>query len=359
MEKGGELTSFYVITSVLALVGFLILIWFVVRIGIDNEAETQVCHLSVITRATALEAAQQFVPLHCTTQKVCLKEGAGTCETSFAGEHIREIKVDKRTDETGTREAIRAVEATLAEEMYSCWSMMGEGKLDLFQSLQKKTGLESVKSTCVICSRVAIDVAAGREAQILREVNLPAYLKSHTVPNSQLTYLQAFTDPSVQAYSKVSEDILAKEFSRESALEVKPKTPEYAVVFMQIKPTSLSDAIKNIGSVATVAGGAFVLTPMPLKGGALRTAASGLFTLPGAVVAASGAVIGGAIIYSNTDQGAGAAAGYCGDVTVPGAATVKASSTGADVRKGCSMVQVVAYDAVAINSLCNHIESAP
>src|SRR3989344_6499740 len=265
MKKEGELTSFYVITSVLALIGFLILLWFVVRVGIPDDAETQACHLSVITRATAPESAQQFVPLHCTTQKLCVKDGKGACTLSFAGERIKEVKVESRADEMGNREATRTVEGTLAEEMYSCWKMMGEGKLDLFQSLDQKAGLAPVKSTCVICSRVALDVANERRQQILNAVDLPAYLKSHTIPSGDVTYLQAFTDQSVQSYSRISEDVLARDFDEREFLELQPKNSEYAIVFMQIKPVSFSDALKNVGSAATVAGGAFVLTPIPFK----------------------------------------------------------------------------------------------
>ena len=279
MKKEGELTSFYVITSVLALIGFLILLWFVIHVGIPDDAETQACHLSVITRATAPESAQQFVPLHCTTQKLCVKDGRGACTLSFAGERITEVKVESRADDMGNREATRTVEGTLAEEMYSCWKMMGEGKLDLFQSLDQKAGLAPVKSTCVICSRVALDVAKERNEQILNAVDLPAYLKSHTIPNSDSTYLQVFTDPSVQAYSRVADDVLARDFKENELLEFKPNTPEYAVVFMQVKPVSFKDALKNIGSTATVAGGAFVVTPVPFKK-TLARAGKGLLTIP-------------------------------------------------------------------------------
>lgn len=359
MKKKGELTSFFVITSLLALIGFLILIWFVVRVGIPDDAETQACHLSVITRATAYESASQFVPLHCTTQKICLKDGKGTCDISFAGDRVREIKVDKRDDNIGNLEATRTVEATLTEEMYSCWKMMGEGKLDLFQSLKQKAGLESVKSTCVICSRVALDVANERRQSILDQVDLPAYLKSHKVPSGDVTYLQAFTDQSVQSYSRISEDVLARDFDEREFLELQPKNSEYAIVFMQIKPVSFSDALKNVGSAATVAGGAFVLTPIPFKKILTRAAGRGLLTLPGLIVAGVGAGAGTAYVWSNTDQSKQAAAGYCGEVSVPGGGSVKSNSAGADASKGCSVVQVVPYDASAINKICNYIESTP
>lgn len=359
MAQKGELTSLTIVTSILALLGFLILIWFVVRVGIPDNAVMQACHLSVVTRATAPEAATQYLPLKCTTQKICVNDRAGNCKTSFAGEKIREVKLGKQDIASANSEAARTMEATLADEMYSCWSMMGEGKLDLFQSLRQKAGLEAVKSTCVICSRIGLDVAGDNEKAILDSVDVPAYLKSYKIPGGELTYLQAFTDPSVQAYSRVSDETLGRDIAETELLEFKPATPEYAVVFMQVKPVDFNDAVKTIGSAATVAGGAFVLTPLPFKKGLTRTVGRALLmTLPGRVLAAGGAVAGGAYIWSNTDQSKQAAAGYCGEVTTPGGSET-AGAAGADTARGCSIVHVVPYDAAAINNVCNYIESAP
>jgi hypothetical protein len=237
--------------------------------------------------------------------------------------------------------------------------MMGEGKLDLFQSLQQKSGLESVKSTCVICSRVGLDVDGENENAILEHVDVPAYLKSHKIPGGEMTYLQAFTDPSVQAYSRVSDEMLERDIDEAELLEFKPQTPEYAVVFMQVKPVDFKEAVKMLGSTATVAGGAFVLTPLPFKKALFRTTGRLLLmTLPGRLLAAGGIAAGGAYIWSRTDQSKQAAAGYCGEVTTPGGKDT-AGAAGIDTAKGCSLVQVVPYDAAAINNLCNYIESAP
>ena len=353
MGKRGDLAARQIILSVIVILGFAIALWFVTRLGIDEQSKSQLCHFSVLTRAglqssAASAATRGYLPLNCKAQNVCVGE-SGACRQAFAGEKAQSVRVEQRKGAEGEQETARALEGAIAEQMYSCWAMMGEGKLDLFQGVTQKFGLTPSKDPiCVICSRIALDVAKEKEQRVLDMVDVPAYLRSHRIPDGSKTYLEAFTEQRVQSYARVDEEklrALPATPTEESVLSFVPQQPEFVVLFSQIKPVSFTQALTHLGNAgATLAGGSFVLAPVKTTALAGRVA-SVVLSIKGIAVLAGGAAVGAAYVGMTTQQSKLAAAGYCGELASP-----------EESQTGCSVVQVVPYDARVINELCTYRE---
>ena len=64
MKKRGELTSTQIGMLVIAIMGFLVVLFFILGFDFGGVSEREVCHLSVLTRGTSPEAAQMYIPLN-------------------------------------------------------------------------------------------------------------------------------------------------------------------------------------------------------------------------------------------------------------------------------------------------------
>lgn len=339
MQKRGELTSSQIATLVLTIAGFVIaLIFLLVFLDTGSLQENELCRLSVLTRATAPEALQRLAPLKCTTQKICLsKSGTDDCTSDqFIGED--KSKINK--EPAATKEEI---EKNIAEAMYNCWSVMGEGKLDLFGGsadvgIWSTLGIDDAfekGTTCVICSRIA--VSKDIDETTLASIDMNSYLETHQVPNSPdgKTYLQTFTDEQIRSYSHDFREALNKESPAQS-------TNEIAVLFMQINTEKeWYEALFNTG----VKSGAFVLTST-----SALSPLGNLFTFSqSATLGALTGVTTGGIAAFQTYRSKNIAASYCGKLT---------SVT--DGRKGCSVITTFNYKNVrAINDYCKILEGQP
>ena len=351
MNKRGELTSSQIIGLVLAIVGLVIVLLFFTVIDFSEGTDDEICRLSVLTRATAsssIEGGGGFVPLKCKTDKICLTDGKGECADSFAGEDPLVVKL-KGSDE----EKIRKIEEVSANEMFDCWSIMGEGKLDLFSNIKSSYGINPADSTCVICSRVAVD--KGVNVTVLNEIDINKYMRDNQVPGSSKTYLQTLGgDTQLNSYVKFDLDGFNefdyKKFEKEDDLEEimvgDNPTREIAFVFMQIRAEDWPIILKNMGLAgATLAGGTFFT---PVIGTIAKRV---IFTPAGAVIAVIGAGAVATFGVYNAERGQTAAASYCGEFT---------STEGVEkLRQGCSSVQVLSYNVGNINSLCGSIQGRP
>ncbi|MBI3334578.1 hypothetical protein HYZ97_03765 [Candidatus Pacearchaeota archaeon] len=384
--KRGEIATSQIIGLVLVLIGFAaILVFFYNTIDLGLFAEDAACKASVLTRAVAPSAAQGILPLKCTTKKICITSGKGKCEEQFRGEkNVEVIKLRGSATNPTDRALMRqTIEQVTAESMYSCWSTMGEGKVDIFGSFSNELGLTSVVPSCVICSRIAID--KGVDRTILYDeaagigVNVNEYMRKTVVPGTSVTFLQAFTDKSVSSYAYVNNDqfgllkekqtiqkVLADDIEQTESVNVKKyidtvsqttfagrdastdANREMALVFMQVKSIKPTEVLRNMFAAGGTVAGVTFMTPV-----VNRVAAAGaraiLFNPYGQALTLIGAsTVGGYGAY-NAYQGQLAAAGYCGQF----------STNDAKAREGCSLVQGVNYNFKDINTLCSSIQGNP
>ena len=325
--RRGAIAPTVLVGIVLAVVGFFIVLYFIGQFGFEDFGIDETCKLSVLTRATTPVIGQGFVPLKCTTKKTCLNDGGEDCE-QFGKEEGTNVKL--RGDAEDKAEVIQK---TIADSMYSCWKMMGEGKIDLLGNDFSVLGGDA-KSSCVICSRIALGEdfreSGGEDGfeAVAEKVRINDYLEKKKSPSGH-TYLQEFTDRSVRAYGDFEDNI-------EGSGEGKG-TSELAVLYSQIV-TKDDPWEKALG----VGGGAFLAV-----GGAALTPAGKVFAIPYvgqilAIGALGGIVIAGISAYSGAVSDQAVSLGYCGEFT-----------SNADNRQGCSILTLVDYsDVDQINNFC-------
>ena len=76
MKKRGAVTPDEIVLTILAIVGFVIVMLVLLTVfDLEETSEDEICKLSVLTRATVPAEAPQLVPLKCTTKKTCLTYG--------------------------------------------------------------------------------------------------------------------------------------------------------------------------------------------------------------------------------------------------------------------------------------------
>lgn len=349
-SKKGEIETSQIILTVLAILSLVIalLFWYVFRDTTNVSDDT--CKLSVLTRATAADKLSVATPLKCTTHKICITSGSASNCPQFLGES--DVEVVFLTGKDSYSNALQ-IDAAMAENMYNCWSLMGEGKLNLFNGQTSPSGFvkdifaaNEVHPTCIICSRVAL----GNDipAETLAQIDVPNYLAHNAIPNGNISYLQYFTDDRFRAYPADFNAQLVGSGGKTAT------TNQVAFIFMQIitDKDGWDAALKSSATTGTILGGALFLSPIGKVSNVI-----GIGAVPKAIITAVGSVISGGLAYVQVGRNQALSASYCGQF----AAGEVDSKTGQPLTKyGCSIIQPIDYNNIsAINTLCSTIEGNP
>ena len=351
--KKGELTTSELIGIIILIASVAIIIYVYFQLNWIGQVDSTVCHESVILRGTLPNVAEikTLAPLKCKTDKICIRGnkflfGKGNCEVDYANtKDVTNVDVSD----------INEVNQAVAQEMYSCWKMMGEGKISLFDSsAANKFGAGNIYSSCVICSRFAFDDATLAEKGVdLSKLNIDNYMKTHKAPNQNVSYYDYFAGQNgkvsvgenvnlnnIEVTTINGNNTNATILSLENLqARSRNKTDEIAVLFMQVSAPSGTDVWKNTLSLVGIGWGAsFVKNPLTT----LETTTSVVFNPASWVI---GVLLFGAQ-QLNTWSNQNVAAGYCGDV-----------SYGKDARSGCSVVRLVNYNLNDLSQYCSKIES--
>jgi len=335
-----------VVTTIILIVSFVILLYFITSTFSDNISNREACHQSVVLRATLPGALNlnQYSPLNCETEKICIRGskflGKGKCEDSYGN---KEKVTYKNVDN------LNEVEKVIADEIVNCYSMMGEGKLSLFShGLLNEFGLGKVYSSCVICSRIAFDNKTLNDKGInVSKRDVYHYMLTHKIPNGNKSYYEyllggragvsinspkeslEFTDPD----TKENKIINSSDFS---SISSNTGNEDIAVLFMQITSPSHKEVLLNTAGV--IVGGNLLVSPVS---GSIKIfkCATNLYCL-GSVLVALG------IQQINVENNLEIAATHCEDISV-----------GEDSSYGCTVIRTINYDLENIKNFCGQIES--
>jgi hypothetical protein len=348
MEKKGELTIETIVRLILIIAGIgIILAAMFLIFDFGNQSETEICRLSVLKRATVPESIQPYVPIKCKTQKICLN-GGKECDEFLGIDKVQNIKVRGNN----IKDNAKVIEKATADAMYDCWSMMGEGKLDLFGGYSGSRALSTKEPVCIICSRLAI--SGDISGEVLDETNVHDYIEKNQVPGKSISYLNAFTDRGVSSYPSIDEEIFENAWgdNKDDSLGIKADegNREIAFVFSQIRPEGYSESFGKLAKDGLIlSGGAFMVPGVGKFAGTILLKA--VTTVPGLFVTGIVGAAGAGYAANNVYQGKVLAAGYCGSFT----STVEEGKS-----KGCSLVSAVPYSVDNINALCpGKIEGQP
>jgi hypothetical protein len=140
--KKGELTTENIVTLIVLIIGFIILLAFLVGFNYEEEVNQIVCKTSVLLKATSKQISgleKLSTSLNCHTKYLCISSD-NKCDKDLS---ISNVKKVSSSDE---------IFKILADELGNCWSMFGEGKLDYFSKFNIKTDLY-----CSLCSLIYFD----------------------------------------------------------------------------------------------------------------------------------------------------------------------------------------------------------
>jgi len=347
MEKRGAMMM-PVIISVVGIALFLVVIiiffggipW---KSAIDKEA----CHNSVVQRATfnagPWEIGKDVIPLKCKTEKVCITKSGEHCDDfqlPTRKNPVTEVKI-KRDEETRI-----AVMDQIADSMYDCHKMLGEGKINFMPH-------ESYEENyCLICARLAFDDEVKQEVQKVPYGSFYRHLQQKKDPNGKnyLSYIYTGWE------GWQASEILFEEIKKQDSEKQNP-----ALKDMEFEDWAVDLSQEN---------GYVIVTQMRTNGRWKQYAAS-LGT--GGTVALAGIIIGGAIIGSVFTGGlslaaipaaigiastgvAVAAAGVAGGTVLGGAVYVVTNPEGFTY----TAPTIYPYDIETLNSLdCTSFETAP
>ena len=184
--KLGEITTSQIVMIILLVVGFAIIIFFIIQLAWSGQVNEQVCHESVVLRGTLPSVTQGYIPLKCMTDKVCITSSTfGSCSAFEGVKGVTKVRISSDNEK-----ARKDIERTITQEIYNCWTMMGEGKLSLFsQALAQTYGIGTVYPTCMLCSRIAFDAASLEKTGVdLSKIDVLEYMMSHKVPGKNVSY---------------------------------------------------------------------------------------------------------------------------------------------------------------------------
>ena len=133
-----------IVIWILILASFAILIWVWYQWNAAQIISEESCRDSVTFRAslgegfgrltgeTSKDAAKDIMPLKCKTEKVCISTGGWDSCSGIKGE-TKEVSSEKE-------EIYGDILSILAEELYNCFSIYGEGRLNFMpsQDFEKK-----------------------------------------------------------------------------------------------------------------------------------------------------------------------------------------------------------------------------
>ena len=343
-----------VVGLIILILGFAILAFAFFQVNWTGDINRDVCHQSVIYRATLPGFAnmKNYVPLKCQTEKICITAGfiGGKCKEFENMKGVSNVKVADRED----------AEQVIAKEIVSCWEMMGGGKVGLFNDWFVQTyGFGTITSSCVICSRIAFDKENLNKSGIdVNEINVRNYMITHRMPNKEVSYFVYLTgtgglmsvnenngmariDNVIQNSNNNSANIQTEDIEISEDSGENDSSKELAVMFMQVQSPQYKDVfMNNIYTLIGVGGGGFAVAPKYTTKAVTTLGKSPYFWIVMALA--------GVYQYASVRSNQAMTAGYCGDVSIGDKATT-----------GCSVVRTVNYGADDLSQYCSRVESIP
>lgn len=259
-KKEGLISIETAIVFGVIIVSTIIIFIFLFRINLGGTSEREVCHTSVVTRASA-SLLKESVPVNCKTNYICLSRD-GTCEKMTTPE-IKKVNTKEEVYEA------------LAEEGANCWWMFGEGKMDYVGTF--KTGFTS-DLYCSICSQVGFDdslynlfatnpnivkkadlgIPADYSSFVINKEEFYEYLANTNISGKEITYLDYFLG---LKNSELISNALRLNSSNFGYLDLER---QYLIMMGEFSKVGIfQDILIGIGKGALLA----VILPIPIVGG--------------------------------------------------------------------------------------------
>jgi hypothetical protein len=255
-NKRGALSMRYIVIFIALIISLGAVLLFYLMYDWQGEIDKQACHQSVIYKATVPELMETKVaelPLNCETEKICITTNAfkkGNCDDDYLGEKYQTVRISKDESE-------EEINKVVADKLYECWWMMGEGKVQIYS---RTWGLKEEKK-CNICTRIAFaEDLKGKEIR-----GYQRYLTTNVIEGSDKTYWQYITNSDsnyIHGYSKENDSLST--------------TIPYAFVFGEVSGGALDEWFPVGGTVAGAVVGAYIGSAVPIVGTIIGAGVGGL-----------------------------------------------------------------------------------
>ena len=283
MNKKAEPVGTATIEILILIASIAVIFLFWSAFNWNSTIDKKACHQSIILRSSFnmgfLEVSKNAVPLKCQTEKICL---GGNCESNF-GKATKENLVTKVKLDQYAKVSKQEILDTIANSMYDCHSMLGEGKLNFMP----RKGF--TQDYCLICSIFVLD----NSTKEIPQISYPdLYKYMETKKNSDgMNYLEYIYG--VKTASEMNQNIeelritLNKNQINQinSINDLKINLSSENSIIVKLSPRGTWSAVVKGGVVA----GAIIA--IPITGGASLVAV-------GAAVVAGGSI--GGVVYTKT-----------------------------------------------------------
>jgi hypothetical protein len=155
-----------IISIIILLISAGILFYFLKILPYQETIDKEACHQSVILRSQQIAKIRPGEVL-----------GLGiNCRT-------QEIEINEVNPELMKRE--------IANAMYDCWWMLGEGKLNFFSenNWKQATNLAATSSSCMICAHIKF---SDKVRSKVSTFDMTQYLSDTMIPMKNMTYMDYF-----------------------------------------------------------------------------------------------------------------------------------------------------------------------
>jgi len=157
---------------------------------IASDSNDKVCRISVLKHAAfnTMTGELKSTDIQCKRHYVVFGDEKVTKDD-------KRVKVSERPNlkKSSTYKSLNnhIVNQVVADELYKCWSKMGEGAIDVFE---KDFALIS-NTPCIVCTQISYDVSQDNTF-----TGLGNYLKTYKIPNGNITYMQFFNKSKMPVY---------------------------------------------------------------------------------------------------------------------------------------------------------------
>ena len=224
--KKGAILQAKVIGLILLIVAAAIVIGFVVTEYIVGRTaiDKQDCYNTVVARNNVLARGEivqtELIPLRCQTEDIDIKS----------------------TDET-------EIKKTIANSMYECWWMLGQGKMTFLKDDAylrfTQNDVNSEKIACVLCSTITFDEKVKKDNISL---DMMEYLQDNQIVLKNMTYLDYFLNSENSKLQVVDNQADSNEINTGQ---------DYAVVYFSIKGGNIGNEILRNAMPSIIWGGIY------------------------------------------------------------------------------------------------------
>ncbi len=254
VNKKAEITSGQLVTTIIIVLGFIVVLAFLGIYNWNPTIDKESCHQSIVYRSSfnlgPIEASKN-IPLKCKTEKICLSLSGDDCEQFSGLEKSDFKKIELKGNEVEIRTQIKDV---IAESMYDCNQILGEGKLDFLPHDFEDNDY------CLVCNRIVLDKKAR---ELVKEISYPeiySYLEKKQTSNgkSYLEYIYpGWTDSATSklVFEKMkmeSNDETLKNLDYEN-WAMNMEFEEGYIIMAEMSPKGTRDKWLKIGATVAIA----------------------------------------------------------------------------------------------------------